>query len=110
MECIKGRRPGRALDVGMGNGRNSIALAQNGWQVTGFDIAALGVQQANLKAARLGVSLTTSVQSDQDFDFGVNRWDLIVLTYQPFRDILKPREGEFERWRLGRDRKLPTGH
>ena len=88
MECIKDRTPGRALDVGMGNGRNSVALAQHGWQVTGFDIAALGVQQANAKAARLGLNLTTFVQSDQDFDFGINRWDLIVLTYQPFRDIL----------------------
>jgi 2-polyprenyl-3-methyl-5-hydroxy-6-metoxy-1,4-benzoquinol methylase len=55
MECIKGRKPGHALDVGMGNGRNSIALAQAGWQVTGFDIASLGVEQARAKAAQLGL-------------------------------------------------------
>ena len=88
MECIKNRKPGRALDVGMGNGRNSIALAQAGWQVTGFDIASLGVEQARAKAAQLGLQLTASVQSDQDFNFGTNQWDLVVLTYQPFRDIL----------------------
>jgi SAM-dependent methyltransferase len=88
MDCITGRKPGRALDVGMGNGRNSIALAQRGWEVTGFDIAASGVRQANEKAARLGLKLTTVVQSDQQFDFGTNQWDLVLLTYQPFRDIL----------------------
>jgi SAM-dependent methyltransferase len=88
MECIRNRKPGLALDVGMGNGRNSIALAQNGWQVTGFDIAEAGVQQAKQKAAQLGLSITTFVQSEQEFDFGSNRWDLVVLTYQPFRDIL----------------------
>jgi SAM-dependent methyltransferase len=88
MECIKGRKPGRALDVGMGSGRNSIALAQKGWQVTGFDIASVGVQQANERAAKLGLKLTTFVQSDWEFDFGTSQWDLVVLTHQPFRDIL----------------------
>jgi SAM-dependent methyltransferase len=88
MDCIANRKPGFALDVGMGNGRNAIALAQKGWQVTGFDIAAAGVQQANDKAAQLGLKLTALVQSEQQFDFGKNQWDLIVLTYQPFRDIL----------------------
>lgn len=28
---------GRALDVGMGQGRNAVWLATQGWQVTGFD-------------------------------------------------------------------------
>ena len=88
LECIKDRKPGRALDVGMGNGRNSIALAQAGWQVTGFDIASVGVEQARQRAAELGLKLTALVQSDQHFDFGTNQWDLVVLTYQPFRDIL----------------------
>jgi SAM-dependent methyltransferase len=88
LECIKNRKPGRALDVGMGNGRNAIALAQHGWQVTGFDIAEAGVDQAKRQAAQLGLSIATFVQSDQEFDFGSDRWDLVVLTYQPFRDIL----------------------
>jgi SAM-dependent methyltransferase len=88
LECIKGRNPGRALDVGMGSGRNAIALAQAGWHVTGFDIASLGIEQARRRSLDLGLSLATSVQSDQQFDFGTKQWDLIVLTYQPFRDIL----------------------
>ena len=96
MDCIRGLKPGHALDVGMGNGRNSIALAKAGWQVTGFDIASAGVQQANEKAATLDLHLTTSVQSYQDFDFGTDRWDLVVLTYQPFREILARVKGSLK--------------
>jgi 2-polyprenyl-3-methyl-5-hydroxy-6-metoxy-1,4-benzoquinol methylase len=35
--AIQGRKPGRALDFGMGQGRNAVFLAQQGWDVTGFD-------------------------------------------------------------------------
>ncbi len=39
METVKRQKPGKALDLGMGQGRNSIYLAMNGWEVTGVDIA-----------------------------------------------------------------------
>ncbi len=45
-ETVKGRKPGTALDIGMGQGRNSLFLAALGWQVTGFDISEVGVKQA----------------------------------------------------------------
>ena len=35
----KGLKPGRSLDVGMGQGRNTIYLAQQGWDSAGFDPA-----------------------------------------------------------------------
>jgi hypothetical protein len=35
-EAVKGLKPGRALDIGMGQGRNSVYLAKLGWKVTGF--------------------------------------------------------------------------
>ena len=31
-------KPGTALDVGMGQGRNALFLARQGWDVTGFDV------------------------------------------------------------------------
>jgi 2-polyprenyl-3-methyl-5-hydroxy-6-metoxy-1,4-benzoquinol methylase len=87
VEMVKGRRPGTALDVGMGQGRNAVYLAQQGWMVTGFDPADKAVAQANATAARLGVKLTTVIQGSEDFDFGQDRWDLIVLSYVTVRDI-----------------------
>ena len=88
VECVRNRRPGKALDVGMGSGRNSIYLASHGWDVTGFDVAEVGVDQARRRAKKLGVKLNGIVKSDADFDFGTKQWDLIVLTYQPFRHLL----------------------
>jgi 2-polyprenyl-3-methyl-5-hydroxy-6-metoxy-1,4-benzoquinol methylase len=38
----------------MGQGRNALHLAQQGWQVTGFDISEVGVEQAREQAKKLG--------------------------------------------------------
>jgi 2-polyprenyl-3-methyl-5-hydroxy-6-metoxy-1,4-benzoquinol methylase len=73
-------KPGTALDVGMGQGRNSIWLAQHGWEVTGFDLSDVGVKLARERAEKLGVKLNAVVQSAEEFDFGKNRWDMIVVT------------------------------
>ena len=51
VSATKGRRPGKALDIGMGQGRNSIFLAQQGWKVTGFDPSDEGIHQAEERAA-----------------------------------------------------------
>ena len=88
VDVVSDLKPGRALDVGMGSGRNALFLARHGWQVTGFDIATAGVEIARSKAAAEGVKLKTIVAGEADFDFGDNLWDLIVLTYQPFRHLI----------------------
>ena len=81
VNAIKGRRPGAALDIGMGQGRNSIFLAQQGWEVTGFDPSEEGVRQARERAAKLGLHLRALVVGEEDFDLGEAQWDLIVMTY-----------------------------
>jgi SAM-dependent methyltransferase len=80
-DAIEGLTPGEALDVAMGQGRNSIYLARKGWRVTGFDVADVGVQKAREQAAALGLTLRCVVASDEEFDFGRNRWDLIAIIY-----------------------------
>jgi len=81
VSAVKGRRPGKALDIGMGQGRNSIFLAQEGWDVTGFDPSDEGVRQARERAAKLGLRLRALVAREEDFDLGTEQWDLIVMTY-----------------------------
>jgi len=88
VEMVRGVAPGSALDVGMGQGRNAIYLARQGWAVTGFDPAEQAVALAKKQAAALGVPLTTFVQADDEFDFGAARWDLVVLSYVSVRNIL----------------------
>jgi hypothetical protein len=46
VEAVRHRKPGTALDVGMGQGRNAIFLAKEGWEVTGFDSADEGVRHS----------------------------------------------------------------
>ena len=86
-ETAKGRKPGRALDVAMGQGRNSIWLAQQGWDVTGFDPADKAVEVANQTAAGLGLKIHTEIATMEEFDFGENRWDLILLSYAGCTEI-----------------------
>jgi len=88
VEMSKGLKPGTALDVGMGQGRNSIFLAQQGWTVTGFDPADKAVAAAQDQAKQLGVTLTTFIKRDDEFDFGRDRWDLILLSYVGARDVV----------------------
>src|SRR5215475_2308194 len=70
VRMIKGRRPGRALDVAMGQGRNAIWLASQGWQVTGFDVSDLGVLQAKERAAKLGLDIQALVKPYEQFNWG----------------------------------------
>ncbi|HEY6332024.1 MAG TPA: class I SAM-dependent methyltransferase [Blastocatellia bacterium] len=81
VHAIQGRRPGKALDFGMGQGRNSVFLALSGWEVTGFDPSDVGIGIAQENARKAGVKINTVVATDDQFDFGKNQWDLIVVTY-----------------------------
>jgi len=81
VEIARTRKPGTALDVGMGQGRNGIWLAQQGWDVTGFDPAEKAVALAQETALKLGVKLKTEIKRAEDFDFGERRWDLILISY-----------------------------
>jgi SAM-dependent methyltransferase len=84
----KGLKPGRSLDVGMGQGRNTIYLAQQGWDSVGFDPADKAVAAAREQAARLGVKITTHIARDTEFDWGESQWDLLVLSYIGARDYV----------------------
>jgi hypothetical protein len=72
----------------MGEGRNSIFLARLGWKVTGFDVSDVAITNALMKAKKAGVEVKAVRAGYQDFDFGRERWDLIVMTYAyfPIRD------------------------
>ena len=48
-------QPCRALDIGCGTGTNSVWLAQQGFEVTGIDVAPLAVERAEKRAHAAGV-------------------------------------------------------
>jgi SAM-dependent methyltransferase len=81
VETVKALKPGRALDIHMGQGRNAIFLARQGWQVTGFDFSAEGIAAARRAAKHAEVTISAIVARHEEFDFGVDQWDLIVMSY-----------------------------
>lgn len=81
VDAVRERKPGAALDLGMGQGRNAIYLAQQGWQTTGVDLSDVAVRQARQRALQLGLRLNGVVDSLDHFDIGSSRWDLIALFY-----------------------------
>lgn len=83
MAAVEGRAAGRALEVAVGHGRNAVALAVRGWDVTGIDVSEEGLTIARANAERAGVRLTLRRETDETFDFGESAWDLIAVIYGP---------------------------
>ncbi len=75
-----GLKPGTALDVACGEGRNAIWLAQNGWQVVGVDFSPVGLEKAHRLAVESGV-MVEWVQGDLTTWEPPNTYDLVVVMY-----------------------------
>ncbi|HEU0033452.1 MAG TPA: methyltransferase domain-containing protein [Kofleriaceae bacterium] len=81
VDTVRDVSPGTALDVAMGQGRNALYLASQGWKVTGVDLSDEGLRQARAEAQRRKLALDT-IQANLDrFDFGVAKWDLVTMIY-----------------------------
>ena len=83
---LGGHMPGRALDLGCGEGRNAIWLADQGWSVTAVDFAAKALDKARARAAALtaeGASLDiTWTQADLfTYEPPAGSYDLVLVTY-----------------------------
>lgn len=81
LRMVESRRPGRALDIGIGEGRNAFALATQGWDVTGFDVSAAGVAMTRATAKARGLRVAAAVADVDTFDYGQRRWDLVAGLY-----------------------------
>lgn len=73
--------PGRAIDLGAGEGRNAIWLAERGWRATGVDFSAAGLARAARLAAERGVDVDW-VQADLlDYQPAPGSYDLVLIAY-----------------------------
>jgi ubiquinone/menaquinone biosynthesis C-methylase UbiE len=82
LKSISGIITGKALEIGMGQGRNTIAMARLGWDVTGIDISDEGIRQAVAEAKKQNVNISAIVADADQFEYGENRYDLIYATYE----------------------------
>ena len=81
VETVEKRKPGAALDIMMGQGRNAIFLASQRWEVTGVDISDEGLRIANETAGKRKLAITTIQADVNTWDPGVAKWDLIAMIY-----------------------------
>ena len=81
MESIRGRKAGSALDLGLGEGRNSLHMAAEKWRVTGVDLSGVAVESARKAAAARGLEVDLAVSDLDAYDLGEARWDLITSFY-----------------------------
>ena len=87
VEMVKGLKPGRSLDVGMGQGRNTIFLAQARMDVRRIRPGGPRGRRCAGRRQIAGVSITTKVAKAEEFDWGDAQWDLIVLSYVGAREF-----------------------
>ena len=81
VEEISALKPGRALDLGAGEGRNAIWLAEQGWQVTAVDFSGVALERGGAAAKQAGVQVEW-VQADLTrYTPAASAFDLVVILY-----------------------------
>ncbi|MFN2388965.1 MAG: class I SAM-dependent methyltransferase [Actinomycetota bacterium] len=78
---VAGLVPGKALDLGAGEGRNAVWLAERGWDVTAVDFAAAAVAKGEQMAAARGVRVSFMVADLLEYDPAPGGFDLTVVLY-----------------------------
>lgn len=74
--------PGRALDIGAGEGGDALWLESHGWQVTASDISRQGLDQVAAEASRRGVTIEyLHADANALAPFGDDAFDLVTAHY-----------------------------
>ena len=77
----------KVLDVGMGEGRNTVFLARKGYNVTGVDISAIAVRKARRLAGEHGIRINAVVSSMESFKAEKKSFDAILVFYYVDREL-----------------------
>ena len=95
VEVLPALPPGaKVLDLGCGEGRNSLFLAQKGFDVTAIDRSAAGINKLKTMAGRAGVALRpivadiATIDLDEDYDLVMAHGVLYYLTNDEWRELL----------------------
>ena len=73
--------PGRALDVGCGEGADAIWLARSGWSVTAIDVSEVAVGRAQEAAELAGVEIEWICGDVLQVTSQVGSFDLVSMQY-----------------------------
>ncbi|GAA3133475.1 class I SAM-dependent methyltransferase [Planomonospora alba] len=85
--------PGRALDLGCGEGADAIWLALRGWRVTAVDVSGVALERAARQAAEAGVAGRVDWQRhDLGVSFPEGEFDLVSAHFLHSPEEGMPRE------------------
>lgn len=82
---IAGMPPGRALDVGCGEGADAIWLAQQGWAVTALDVSDVALTRARAYSSTADVEVTFVHSGLLDAGLQPSSFDLVSALYPALR-------------------------
>ncbi len=79
--------PGRALDLGAGEGRHAVWLASKRWRVTAVDFSSVGLAKGEAEATRRGVTVDWVVGDVRSWQpVGSAAFDLVLIAYLHLSD------------------------
>jgi SAM-dependent methyltransferase len=78
---VAGLTPGRALDVGCGEGADAIWLARSGWTVTAIDISDVALSRAREAAERAGAAIEWVCGDALQTSLPAGSFDLVSMQY-----------------------------
>ena len=79
VELVTPLPPGQALDLGAGEGRNSLWLARHGWTVTAVDGSSVALDRMRAAADAEGLSVSPVQEDLGDFLRRGDTFDLVVI-------------------------------
>jgi SAM-dependent methyltransferase len=90
VKTAQNTRPGKALDLACGTGRNALWLAKHGWQVTAVDgsEAAIGILRERAEQSGLEIECRIADLEKHEFALQSESWDLIAICYYLQLDLL----------------------
>ena len=78
---LQGLPPGRALDLGSGEGRNAVWLAERGWRVTAVDFSPVALDKARRLAQARGVTVDWVLADLRGYQPEPGAYDLVLVAY-----------------------------
>jgi tellurite methyltransferase len=81
-------KPGRALDLACGAGRNAEWLVQRGWNVTAVDGSPRAIELLRARCPEADARVADLER--HEFAIGDSEWDLIATCYYLQRDLFEP--------------------
>lgn len=80
---VGGQPAGRALDLGSGEGRNSVWLAERGWRVTAVDFSEVAIDRGREQAREAGVEASIAWVNEDLLEFrpATGVFDLVLSLF-----------------------------